>query len=332
MSLLRTLRGELSALGCIALAACAIAVSQPRVAATEKRIKETSDLYLLPPPDELVRISLGYRAALADYLWADVLVRHGLIMLEKRRFESVAAYLDAITTLDPSFREPYRLTDTLVTFQIGETPQEDLREARRLMERGVKELPNDAELWLGLGQFVGFLAPSSYLKDEAEKQEWRRTGADYLARAAELAGNNPNVAWQAIAGASTLYRAGERAATIRFYERVMATTDDEELKQHVEPLLKRLIAEEAEKGADEKKELITEYRKRNAAFLFTRDAHMFELWQTTFSGLSRDRVRVLGPDVDPARCAGRSSLGGTDPACATSWRNWGDELKRRTDR
>ena len=103
----------------VAAAALAIASVRPRAAWMHSHVRETSDMYALPPPPEVLRMSMGYRAALADVLWAQVLVSQGLHNLERRHFEHLTRLLDTINARKPTFREPYLMADALVTFQEG---------------------------------------------------------------------------------------------------------------------------------------------------------------------------------------------------------------------
>ena len=145
-------------------------------------------MYALPPPHATVLLSLGYRAALADILWANVLVSQGLHTQERRRFDNLTRLLDMINELDPTFRSPYLFADALITFQANETPMSEVLKAREILERGVANRPLDAQLWLVAGGFAGFIAPAGYIKDEAEQERWRLAGAPMLMRAAELSG------------------------------------------------------------------------------------------------------------------------------------------------
>jgi tetratricopeptide (TPR) repeat protein len=287
-----------------------IALCLPKLSAGHRRLRETSDVYVLPPPADVVRLALGYRAALADYLWAHVLVSQGLHTFEKRRFEHLTLYLDTINALDPQFRDPYLMADALITFQANETPLEEVRKAREIMERGVAARPLDAELWLVLGQFVAYIAPGSYLTDKQEIDRWRREGAQILARAAELGSADANISWQALGGAGILHRAGERDAAIRFLQRTLAVTDDEELKDELRRRLRVLLGEQQ----------ANEYQRREAA--------MKEQW---FRGdvrfvRKRETVLLLGPDHDDAYCAGGAHA--DDLRCARTWREWSERFER----
>jgi len=104
------------AAGLLLASAGAIAGLQHRAAKHAADVKEMSDVYVLPPPEHLSLMSLGYRSALADLMWADVLTTQGFRMHEKRHYDTLVPELDAITYLDPQFREPYIVGWSLVTF------------------------------------------------------------------------------------------------------------------------------------------------------------------------------------------------------------------------
>ncbi len=288
----------------VAVAAAAIGAVRAPAADLERRVQETSDVYVLPPPDQVVLLSLGYRAALADLIWSHVLVSQGLHTMERRRFENLTRLLDAINALDPTFRDPYVFADALITFQASTTPHEEVVKAREIMERGVRNRPLDGELWLSLGQFVAFIAPASYLTDPEEQERWRREGAAMLERAAELGGGDANISWQALGGAGILGRAGERDAQIRFLQRTLAVTDDEELKQKIRAQLDKLLGE---KEADA-------YRKRFDGFA--------EIWRRDLPFVGKTTLLLLGPPPDPAYCAGAAHA--HEARCATTWRDWAE--------
>jgi hypothetical protein len=299
--------GELLVPAALALAGGAVALDlQARAEVARAAAKETTEEFLLPPPEQLARASLGYRAALADYLWAHVLVTQGLRLNERRRFATITDYLTAITHLDPDFREPYRLADTLTTMQTKSATVEDLRAARRVMERGAERFPDDAEIHLVTGQFLAFVAPASYLRDRPdEASEWRLAGARYLARAAELGSHDASIAWRAIGGAGTLHRAGERQATIDFYVKALAVTEDEELAANIRRHLAGLLGEAA---ADRE-------RQRRATFE--------ALSRRGYPSAPPSLVLAGGPPFDPASCAGGTASSRWGEArCATSWRDW----------
>ncbi|MDI3283382.1 hypothetical protein [Polyangium sp. 15x6] len=288
----------------VGVSALCIGSVRARVAEQHAHVKETSDVYLLPPPKEVVELSFGYRAALADVLWAHALVAQGLRTAERRRFEHIADLIDTINELDPEFRDPYLMSDALITIQIGESRREDVDRTRAILERGMRNRPLDPEIWRTAGQFIAFIAPGTYLTDPEERAAWKVDGARMLARAAELGGDAGHMGWAAIAGAGILTRQGERDAAIRLIQRTLAVTDDEELRERLQQQLASLVGEVK----------LEAYRRRQT--------EMLELTLRDVPFVSKSTLFVLGPPFDPAYCAGGAHA--DDRRCALTWKAWAE--------
>jgi len=291
----------------MAAGALIIGITQPRISSSHKAVKQKTDVYVLPPPKQLVVLSMGYRSALADILWSHVLVAQGLRSREKRRFDTLTQLLDAIIELDPDFRRHYLVADSLITFQASETPWHEVVKAREILELGTRNHPYDAEMWLLLGQFVAFLVPASFIDDDEIRMQWRMEGSAYLARAAELGGDKKNIGWGALGGASILTRAGEREAAIQFLERSLAVTEDEELREKIAIRLERLLTEEQR----------AEYDRRRNRFR--------AIWMDHTPSAKRTMVHLLSPHRDPAWCAGWAHR--DDSRCAETWTDWGKRVE-----
>jgi len=255
------------------------------------------DVYPLPPPKQTVVLSLGYRAALADFLFAHVLVSYGIHFQEKRRFEVVGNYLDAINELDPRFARPYRIADTLLTLQPKSVGPDAYRKARTILERGMKEFPYDAALWSSAGQFIAYLGPGG-LTDPAEQAEWQLAGGRALAHACELVTDDQSIPYHCIAAAGLLTRAGQQDAARQFLKRVTMTTED--------PAINALAAAELSRLGGDPEALNRRKRFESA-------------WSQDLPFVSMGAILTVGPSWQPAACAG---LG---PSCATSWRAWGEQ-------
>ncbi len=264
------------------------------------KLHEKTDVYELPSPDQIVALSLGYRSALADFLFANVLVWHGIHFEEKRRLEFAADYLDTIARLDPTFRETYYYGDTLITMQPVKPRHEDYVRARELLERGLKARPTDTELWLSAGQFMAYVA-APWLEDPKEKSEWKLAGARVLAHACELVGSNENIPYNCISAAGLLSRGGEREANIQFLQRVLAVSDDEAIRDKALEFLEHALGQRSQE----------ELRAREDAL---RNA-----WRADLPFVDLTTELVLGPPTDPAACAGIIQ---PTVACATTWADW----------
>jgi hypothetical protein len=281
--------------------ALAIAYVRPKAVAGVRDIKRGSDVLTLPPPEMLVAASLGYRSALADYLYTNTVITYSIHSEEHRRWEFVGQYLDSIVALDPNFCQTYRYADTFIIYQpIGSPGPEEVRHARRLLEKGLDVCATDGRLWLSAGQFMVFIGPQ-FLNDDAEKADFRAAGAKMLARAAELVTDNENVRWQALAAAGVFTREGNREAAIAFLERVYHVTDDDKLKANIADRLALLRQEGALDEARRRAEVFSEMCARDLPFV------------------SRTGMLVLGPAYDAATCAG---LGHAPGACSETWADW----------
>lgn len=269
------------------------------------KLREKSDVYALPSPDQVVVASLGYRSALADLLFAHVLVWHGLHFQEKRRLEFASDYLMTVSALDPMFRDTYYYGDTLIAMQPMPPTREDYFRARKLLERGLANRPGDTELWLSAGQFMAYVA-APWLEDPIEKAEWKLAGARVLARACELVGSNVNIPFHCITAASLFTKAGEREASIQFLERVLAVSDDDEIRDMATRWLQAALGEQA--------------RER----LKTRANRIRDAWRADLPFVSLTQELVIGPPVASERCAGRDA---TASECATTWHAWRDRIE-----
>lgn len=285
-------RGSLVGLLALALAIAAIAATQPGLARAVAKVKLGEEVSALPPPNELRALSLGYRAALADALWASLLVEFGRRAEEHRKFPEVQRYLDAILALAPDHPTLYRFVDTLLVYRPGEVGTEaDARAARAYLERGTKERPYDADVWLEYGQFIAFLAPT-FLKDQAEIEAWRKDGALAMARSIEL-GSNPD---RSITVATLLGKAGERQAAIQQLERAYALTEDPDIRRQ---FLLKLASLRGKVDLD----------SRVGTFEYE--------WRSRYPFLTREGALLLGPATSPAACAGPDARQRRE--CAADW-------------
>lgn len=286
----------------VVLAVICIHSVRGKIAADHAAANENSDVHLLPPPKEVVVMSLGYRAALADFLWAQVLVTQGLRTSDRRRYNTVADMLDTINELDPEFRDPYLWSDALVNLQTVATTKEDIERTRAILERGTRNRPLDPEVWRTAGQFVAFVGPGTLIRDEAEANAWRRDGAKMLARGAEIGGDKGFAGWSAVASVSILNRQGERDAAIRLLRRTLAVTEDEELRERLLLQLRTYVGQQQEDA----------YRKRQL--------ELIEISRRDVPFVGKTTLDILGPPFDTAYCAGGKIE--LDKRCALTWKEW----------
>lgn len=287
------------------IGACGFAVHRLQVPLAARFAATTvqNDVYALPPPQQLVVMSLGYRSALADLLFAHVLVSAGIHVQERRSFEFVGQYIEAVNELDPKFAAPYRMADGLITLQAKRVGPDGYRQARRVLERGMKELPFDQALWTSAGQFFAYLSPSIF-NDSKEQDDWKLAGGRALAHACELVGNNEDLPFHCVVAAGFLSNAGAAAASREFLERMLVVNDDPEIRRLTSAMLEKAV------GSAERER----FQARRQAFQ--------NAWAADLPFVTRGAMLAIGPRFEPASCAG-----GRD-ACITSWRAWAAEQDR----
>ncbi len=268
------------------------------------RARIRHDVFALPSPRQSIAMSLGYRAALAELIFAHVLVESGLHLQQHRRFETLTAYLTTIIELEPKFPTPYRMADTLLTFQVGKPTLQDFKDARTFVERGMRELPFDQELHFVAGQYLAYLA-APHIADLAGREEaerWRLAGARALARSCELVGRDESIPYHCITAARLFDVSGERQAMQRFLERILAINDDEEVRRIALGYLGRAL------GDVEREDM---QRRLNELEVIHRADLPF---------VGKNRYLLLPPHFDPYACIGY--LANAQPKCATSLLDW----------
>jgi hypothetical protein len=288
------------ALGVLCAGLGLLALERAPLAAKYREITRERDAYLLPPPDQTVVLSLGYRSALADLIFGHVLVATGLHMSEKRLFDLAGQYIETINRLDPKFRDPYRYADAILTLQTVPVPEDLYRQARDILRRGTRELPYDQALWASAGQFMAYLAPGA-LRDPTEREAFRQEGARLLAHACELIGSNENIPYHCLTAAALFSEAGNRAASRAFLEKLRVVSDDPEIRRIADAQLAKLDREEGKLDS----RLSTD--------------RFEQLWREDLPFVSHAGMAAIGPSFDPAACAGRRHLTLAD-SCATTFR------------
>lgn len=289
-----------SVAGTVALllvAGTGVALTQPRLAATMHKVKEREDLVAFPPPAQLRAAVLGWDAAAVDLLWSSLLMEYGTHFQEHRDFLQIPRYIDAILALEPAYGPLYKYVDTMLAYRPMQGHEADARLARQYLERGLVERPQDAALYLKYGQFLAFVGPS-FLSQDADCKAWQKAGAEAIGHAVELGAD----ADEALAATTMLTDAGEKREAVRYLENAYAFTEHPSMRVVHEAIGRKLAALEAtvaRDAADAAKQAVT------------------DCWMREMPVVSRDFYLLVGPGIDPARCAGVDAVGA--PACARGW-------------
>jgi hypothetical protein len=221
-----------------------VSFSRPQVAGMYKTLGTDSDIYAIPREDQLLLLSLGYRAAMADLLFGRTMVQAGVHFSERRVFHHLDAYLKGIIALDPKYLDVYVYADTLLNLSTVVMPPENLRIARDIQERGLKEFPHEPQLWLSVGQFIAYLAPQR-LPENEDKREWRLAGARIIEHACDIWSKREVLPDVCMSSATLFSKEGETAAAMRSLERLITIADDERVRARAMEKLRKLSGERA---------------------------------------------------------------------------------------
>lgn len=284
--------------GLLALAVSGIQASRGALTRQYQKTAALSDVYALPSGEHLKVFSLGYRSALADLLFGRTLVAAGMHFSERQVFEQLDGYLEAIVALEPRYRDVYYYADSLLTLSTVRMPPRNYRIARDLQERGRKLFPDDAQLWISSGQFMTYLAVQ-WLPPEENADEWRAAGVKVLQHACDIWPYQELPA-SCLGLSSILSRLGEREATIRSLERLIAVADDPMVRAEASRRIEALLGEQAREQFHRRVQAAEAQRTRDLPLV------------------SRLEYQLIGPKWDPARCLGRSDPEGA-PDCVTSF-------------
>jgi len=282
----------------LALSVLGVAKARERLVRDYQETSTLSDVYALPNPEHLKLFSLGYRSALADLLFGRTLVAAGMHFSERKVFEHLDGYLNAIVALEPRYRDVYYYADSLLTLSTVRMPPRNYRLARDLQERGRRLFPDDAQLWISSGQFMTYLAVQ-WLPPEENADEWRTAGAEVLQHACAI-WPYQELPTSCLGVTSVLSRLGEREATIRSLERLLAVADDPLVRAEASRRIDALLSEQAREQFHRRVQNTEARRERDLPLL------------------SRTEYQLVGPHWDAAEC-----LGTLDPeqstTCATSF-------------
>jgi tetratricopeptide (TPR) repeat protein len=271
-------------LGLLSVAVLGIGAARAPLVRSHQLAHTLEAVYALPNPEHLKLFSLGYRSALADLLFGRTLVAAGMHFSEKKVFENLDGYLHAIVALEPRYRDVYYYADSLLTLSTVRMPARNYRIARDLQERGRRLFPDDAQLWISSGQFMTYLAVQ-WLPEDENADEWRRAGAAVIQHACDI-WPYQELPTSCIGITSVLSRLGEREATIRSLERLIAVSDDVAVRAEATRRIEGLLGEQAREQ-------------------FHRSVQQIEaLRALDLPLLSRTEYQLVGPPWDVTRCAG----------------------------
>lgn len=208
----------------VALVALAALVGAARLVEPVAQAKATVGIAYLPTSEFMKMASLGYRELAADLYWFKAVQYYGGYRLDQNDIELFSHLADLITDLDPQFTGAYRLSAIVITEDLA-----NFAEAKRLMEKGLRNNPDDYWLTFEMG-FLHYLGGRDYA--EAEK---------YFRLAATLPNDDGSRAARFAADAAS--KGGNVEASIILWRALAENSGDENLRELAERYIERLEAE-----------------------------------------------------------------------------------------
>jgi hypothetical protein len=138
---------------------------------------------LLPRLEMLKVLGAGQRSLVTDYYWLQAIqaAGRGGHSLEATRYLDLFYYADLVTDLDPKFLKVYLYSGNTIPTNLGRETWVNTAEARKILEKGVKNFPEDSTLRLYLAYNLSY-----FHQDHA-------AAAEHLRIAATLPNVNPFV-------------------------------------------------------------------------------------------------------------------------------------------
>jgi tetratricopeptide (TPR) repeat protein len=193
------------------------------------------------------RVSLGFNGLAADWYWMRSLQYVGGKLLNAREnirlddmsplnLKLLAPLLDAATTLDPQFIEPYEYAAVVL-------PGVNIEEAIRIVNKGIAANPSAWRLYQHLGYVY-----------------WQRHDYEKSAQVYAAGGRLPGAPrWMAEMGARMLAEGGSAQAARQMYQHLYDESKDDQVKQMLQ---RRLLQVDSFEQRDLIRRVLNDYSSR----------------------------------------------------------------------
>jgi tetratricopeptide (TPR) repeat protein len=113
---------------------------------------------LLPRLEMLQVLGAGQRSLITDYYWLQAIqaAGRGGESKDPTRYLDLFYYTDLVTDLDPKFHKVYLYAGNTIPTNLGRETWVNTAEARKILEKGVKNFPEDSNLRLYLAYNLSY--------------------------------------------------------------------------------------------------------------------------------------------------------------------------------
>jgi hypothetical protein len=201
----------------LGLCAAAIPWIQTRIDALREDSTAREDVLYFTSGEQLRHVLPGFTDVLADIYWLRTVQYYGgqLKFAKNKNYELLDPLVTITTSLDPHFTIAYRYGATFLCERYpGGAGRPDLGVA--LLEKGVKDNPDDWLLWQNLAFFAYFYAHDPARAAQAALEGGRRPGAP---------------SWLATLAPELLRRGGDRQLAREMWARFAETSESGGMKE-----------------------------------------------------------------------------------------------------
>lgn len=195
----------------VAIAMAAVIVSTVRVFDQQEDRELQQERLYFPSGNFLVESTLGFREAMADYLWFRFVQYYGAYAKGHNDFRYFELLIDGITKLDPKFVEAYYFASLVSWSSFGDTD-----ESIDMLKRGILANPDVAKLPFQIG-FIYYVMERDYLR----AAYW----FEVAGRCSDATDKEPRFA------AFARYRAGDDRVSLELWKNLYETTDSPHMRE-----------------------------------------------------------------------------------------------------
>ncbi|MBU8870270.1 MAG: hypothetical protein KOO60_05265 [Gemmatimonadales bacterium] len=168
----------------------------------------------------LIESSLGFREAMADYLWFRFIQYYGAFRKDENDLRYMDLLIDGITRLDPKFAEAYYLPSLILWSDFG-NPEASID----MLKRGILHNPDTARLKFQIG-FIYYV----FMREYSRAAFWFETAglcSDATDREKRFA-------------AFSHYKAGDDRVSLELWYTLRESTDSPQMLELAENMIKKL--------------------------------------------------------------------------------------------
>jgi hypothetical protein len=191
-----------------------------RVLDTREESDPSQERLYFPSGNFLVESTLGFREAMADYLWFRFIQYYGAYAQGQNDFRYFELLIDGITKLDPRFDEAYYFASLVYWSSYNDIPQ-----SINMLKRGILANPDKAKLPFQIG-FIYYVIEHDYIR----ASHWF-----------EMAGRcSDSTDKESRFAAFARYRAGDDRVSLELWKNLFQTTDSPHMKELAVNMIEKL--------------------------------------------------------------------------------------------